>query len=260
MIEYVVHTVLFSDLSYIFYCFLATAFIGYFLLTGSVYLYFYIVMRDRWAKLKIQKEMPASSEVIREIQWSLASSFVWISYAILIVVGTDQGWFRLYFSVAQYGISYFLFSIMMLVALHDTYFYWAHRFMHSSFGVSRHFHLLHHQSHNPTPFAMHAFAPLEACAHATFIPLVLLIMPIHLYALAAWFSIEVTVNLLGHLGYELFPLAFFTGGVGKWINSPTHHNLHHQESRYGFGHYLNFWDRTMGTNQPDYDDILNKAS
>jgi len=250
--------VLHSELSYIFYGFLVIAFGGYFVLTGSSFLYFYLLKRSEWLSKKIQEEIPSRSDILREIGWSLSSTVIWVFFAIGIILGVDGGIFKLYFEISDYGIIYFVLSIFLLILAHDTYFYWTHRFMHSSFKVYKIFHRTHHLSKNPTPFAIHAFGPLEACVYATFIPLILLLMPVHLYALMTWFLIEAVVNVLGHLGHELFPLKIFTRGPGKWINSPTHHNLHHQESRYGFGHYFNFWDRVMGTNHPNYEQVIRK--
>lgn len=115
-------------------------------------------------------------------------------------------------------------------------------------------------SKNPTPFAIHAFGPMEAILYALYVPLILLIVPIHIYALLLWFFVESMVNVFGHLGHELFPVKFRRSVMGKWINSGTHHNLHHRESRYGFGHYFNFWDRIMGTNHKDYERLLTQDS
>ncbi len=258
MIDYILFTILHSDLSYIFYGFLVIAFGGYFLLAGGAYLYFYLLKKSEWMKAKIQEDVPTSSDVWHEIKWSLSSTFIWIFFTIGVIIGVDQGWFNMYFDITEYGRPYFLLSIVLLVLLHDTYFYWTHRFMHSSYAIFKLFHKIHHSSKNPTPFAIHSFGPLEAIVYASFIPLVLLLMPIHLYALLIWFIIETVVNVIGHLGHELFPLKIFRSGVGKWINSPTHHNLHHQESQHGFGHYFNFWDRVMGTNHKNYDEILNQ--
>jgi sterol desaturase/sphingolipid hydroxylase (fatty acid hydroxylase superfamily) len=258
MIEYVLYTILHSELSYLFYGFLVIAFGGYILLAGGSFLYFYIFKKSEWMRAKIQEDIPTSANIWYEIKWSLSSTFIWIVFAIGIIVGIDQGIFKLYFDISEFGRLYFVLSIILLVLLHDTYFYWTHRFMHSSYTIFKLFHKTHHDSKNPTPFAIHAFGPLEAILYAAFIPLALFILPVHLYALLAWFLIETIVNVMGHLGHELFPLKMFRGGVGKWINSPTHHNLHHQESRYGFGHYFNFWDRIMGTNHKNYDEILNR--
>jgi sterol desaturase/sphingolipid hydroxylase (fatty acid hydroxylase superfamily) len=58
------------------------------------------------------------------------------------------------------------------------------------------------------------------------------------------------MNVMGHLGYEIFPKGFINSSIGKWQNTSTNHNIHHQESNYNFGLYFTFWDRIMGTYRP----------
>ncbi len=64
----------------------------------------------------------------------------------------------------------------------------------------------------------------------------------------------ITYNVYGHLGYELYPRGFNTGRVGRWINTSTNHNQHHQYFRGNYGLYFTFWDRMMGTIRKDYDE------
>lgn len=258
MLEYVLYTVLQSELSHLFYGFLIIAFGGYGLLTGGAFLYVHVLRRNAWLKRKIQEAVPTNADIRREIFWSLSSTFVWVFFAIGIIIGVDQGVFKLYFSIDERGVLYFIFSIAILILTHDAYFYWSHRLMHWNYTFYQIVHGTHHKSTNPTPFAIHAFNPLEAIIYALYIPLILLILPVHVYALLIWFSIETLVNLMGHLGHEAFPLAWRRSRMSQWLGTATHHNLHHQTWQYGFGHYFNIWDRIMGTNPRDYDDLITR--
>lgn len=258
MIEHVLNILLYSDISYLFYWFLSIAFGGYLFLTGGSFLYFYVLRKHAWLRAKIQEEAPSKKQIIHELLWSLSSTLIWIVFAAVVIVGVDAGVFKLYFTIEEYGRPYFVFSVLFLIVSHDAYFYWAHRFMHSSYRIYKIFHHVHHQSKNPTPFSIHSFAPPEAVLLGLYIPLVLLILPINTLALLMWFTFEAVTNLVGHLGYELFPRSFRNSFWGRIIGSSTHHNLHHQDMRYGFGHYSTFWDRAMGTNHKDYDEIYSK--
>jgi sterol desaturase/sphingolipid hydroxylase (fatty acid hydroxylase superfamily) len=62
-----------------------------------------------------------------------------------------------------------------------------------------------------------------------------------------------SMNVLGHLGFELFPDGFASGKVTKWHNTSTHHNMHHKFTTSNYGLYFNFWDRVMGTNHARYE-------
>jgi Delta7-sterol 5-desaturase len=60
------------------------------------------------------------------------------------------------------------------------------------------------------------------------------------------------VRRLGHCGYEIFPPWFLASPFGKFLNTPTHHALHHESFDANYGLYFNLWDRLMGTNHPEY--------
>ena len=64
---------------------------------------------------------------------------------------------------------------------------------------------------------------------------------------------------MGHLGFELFPKGFTQHRLTWWLNTSTHHNLHHQRAGYNFGLYFNYWDKIMGTNHPDYQEIFDET-
>ena len=201
---------------------------------------------------KIQQKLPTTKEIAHEIKWSLLAFLVWLPIAGIVAFATSEGWTQLYFDIGKYGVPYFLFSIIALILLHDMYFYWTHRFMHSTPTIFKFFHEVHHQSKNPTPFAIYSFSPSEALLLGLYFPIVLILLPIHIYALLIWFLFETVVNCAGHLGYELLSQKVIETPWGKWLNTEIHHNMHHQTPGYNFGHYFNIWDSVMKTNNPKY--------
>lgn len=241
-----------SEYSALFYGFLVIAIGGYIGIAGGSYLYFYKIQNRELHSKKIQTTLPLKTDILRDIKWSLVSTLLWIPMSAMIIIAIAKGWTHLYFEIRDFGVTYFLFSILFLVIAHDTYFYWIHRFMHSSPSIYRLFHRTHHLSKNPTPFSIHAFAPLEAIVFALYVPLMIFLIPVHLYALLIWLFIETVVNTLGHLGYEILPETIFRSRLGSLLSTSYHHNLHHQNSKYGFGHSFNIWDMTMKTNDPEY--------
>jgi Delta7-sterol 5-desaturase len=167
---------------------------------------------------------------------------------------TDLGWTRIYGNIGERGILYFLFTVLVIAVVHDTYYYWAHRWMHSKL-LFRHVHRVHHEFTNPTPFASYAFHPFEAVIELAIIGALLLVMPIHVWAIAVYFVIFTALNVVSHLGFELYP-----AWVSRWFITSAHHNLHH--TRF-VGHYMllfNVWDRALGTNYPDYHAICERLA
>jgi sterol desaturase/sphingolipid hydroxylase (fatty acid hydroxylase superfamily) len=115
------------------------------------------------------------------------------------------------------------------------------------------FHLLHHKSTNPSPWAAYSFHPLEALVEAGIFVVFLFTIPIHYLHLLIFFFIMIVYNVYGHLGYELYPKWFSRHKIGKWINTSISHNQHHQFFKGNYGLYFTVWDRFMGTIRPDYE-------
>lgn len=165
---------------------------------------------------------------------------------------------RIYHNFGDYPWWYFAFSLVMLVVAHDTYFYWMHRLIHHP-RLFAQVHRVHHLSHNPTPFASFSFHPLESALEFAIIPILVLVVPVHTSALFLFTLWSTAFNIMGHCGFEIFPAGFARSAAFCWINTPTHHNLHHQDGRYNYSLYFNCWDRWMGTNHPRYRDQLEEV-
>lgn len=227
-------------------------FFRYATMAGLGYLVFYGWKRRRFIHRKIQQRMPAWSAIKHEIGHSLLTAVVFALVGLGVYGLKLLGWSKIYTSIDQYGIGYLLFSFAALIVLHDAYFYWMHRLMHHP-RLFKIFHLVHHRSNNPTPWASLAFHPLEALVEIAIIPFLVIVMPFHpvvLFAFATW---SLTWNIVGHLGFELFPAGWVDHPVLKWLNTSTHHNLHHHYSKGNYSLYFNWWDRWLGTNHPDYE-------
>ena len=90
-------------------------------------------------------------------------------------------------------------------------------------------------------------------------PVIVFTIPVHPAAFGIFMVWQLTFNVLGHCGYELFPRWFLSSPAGWLLNSVTHHALHHEKFRANFSLYFNVWDRLMGTNHPDYERRFERA-
>jgi sterol desaturase/sphingolipid hydroxylase (fatty acid hydroxylase superfamily) len=61
-------------------------------------------------------------------------------------------------------------------------------------------------------------------------------------------------NVMGHLGYELFPKGFTKNKWLKWHTTTTHHSMHHEFFNCNYGLYFSFWDNWMKTEHKDYNE------
>lgn len=85
-------------------------------------------------------------------------------------------------------------------------------------------------------------------------------MPFHPLALLVFFLFSFAYNVLGHLGYEVFPEGMNKHWLGRWINTSTNHNMHHKYSRGNYGFYFTFWDNLMGTTHHKYHETFEKIT
>lgn len=222
----------------------------YFLIAGIGYFLFYVVYRKTFSHRKIQVAFPSSYRIWMDILYSISTLLIYCVTSWIVFQLYETGFTHIYTDIHQFGYTYFFVSLVLMVVLHDAYFYWTHRAMHVS-GMLRITHRIHHQSHNPTPWSAFSFHPVEALISIGIIPIIVWLVPCHPYALFAFLTFMTLINVMGHLGYELFPKWMMKHKVGMWQNTSTYHNIHHQLSSVNFGLYFTFWDRIMGTFKPE---------
>lgn len=214
-----------------------------------------IIIRGFWkshyAARKIQPREAKLEDYRREVVASLRTTFVFSVTGFGMYYAHRSDWLTIYEDFAVRGPFYFAVTLIAMIIAHDTYFYWTHRAMHHP-RLLRVFHLTHHKSRTPTPWAAYAFDLPEAIVMVAFVPLWAAIVPMHASAIFAFVTWQIVRNVMGHAGVELSPVSGKSSCLTDWWNTTTHHDLHHQTSRYNFGLYFPWWDRLMGTEHPDY--------
>lgn len=231
----------------------------YFLIAGVAFLVFYIILKGRIDASKIQPAFPGKGDYRREIIYSVITIFIFVLVGLTIYATPLFDHILRYESIEDYGWGYWALSVLMMIFMHDTYFYWTHRAMHHP-KLFRYFHKVHHDSINPSPWASYAFHPLEGVVEASIIFPIVLLIPHHTSAVLVFLFFMMTYNVYGHLGWELYPKGFNKTWIGKWVNTSVNHNQHHKHFHGNYGLYFLFWDRWLGTIRPDYDQAFDKAT
>jgi sterol desaturase/sphingolipid hydroxylase (fatty acid hydroxylase superfamily) len=222
-----------------------------------LFLLMYVWKKREFFKFKIQQKFPENKHIIREIGYSFLSIAIFSIVATIVFLLRKQGHAKIYSHFSDHSVAYFIFSVVAFILIHDAYFYWTHRLMHWK-KIYRYVHRVHHQSTDPTPWAAFAFHPLEALIEIGILPIMVFLIPLHHYAILVWVIYQSGMNLLGHLGFELYPSGFVSGTISKWNNTSTHHNMHHRFVNCNYGLYFNFWDRILGTNHVRYEEEFEK--
>jgi sterol desaturase/sphingolipid hydroxylase (fatty acid hydroxylase superfamily) len=160
---------------------------------------------------------------------------------------------------------YWLLTIVILDILHDSWFYWTHRFLHWK-PIYTNIHIIHHHSVAPTPFAGYSFHILEAALVFLNEILVTFLFPIHAGLHRLYHILTTLIHIGGHAGYEIAPfIPSMEAVLMMWqskdvrqrvLNTVRHHDMHHRWPTVHFSLYFCHWDRWMGTEHPKYREEL----
>lgn len=242
-----------------FYFVLMTAIISgvtftrYVIISGLWHYLFHQVFRERFQQRIINEAAPKSKQIKSEIFRSAITSLIFGVSGTVMVILWQMGIIRIYTDWSEYPVWYHPFSLIAMLLLHETYYYWLHRWMHRP-RIYRLVHKWHHDSIKTSSMTSFSFHPIESVLQAIVVPVLLLIFPLHLYLLFALLMIMTISGTLNHASVELFPKGFEKHWLGKWLVGATHHDLHHRRFRYNYGLYFTFWDRWMDTESPEFEE------
>lgn len=199
---------------------------------------------------KIQAREATLADQRREFAQSIQTVCVYTLVSCFIIWGVDAG--VLHRFEGSYGWAGDLALLAALIVAHDAYFYWVHRAMHHP-RLFKTFHRAHHRSITPTPWAAYSFAIPEAFVMIAFVPIWLFVVATPGWVMLSWILFQITRNAMGHAGFELHPRWWLSTPVTRWINTTTHHDLHHAGGfNKNYGLYFTWWDKMMGTEHPRY--------
>lgn len=231
----------------------------YLIAAGALTLF--LLVFSTWAQnRRIQRKRKAGAkDYRREVLSSGRTILVFAVTTLATLIGREMGFIKFKLDDPQVPTIAWQFALMVVV--HDAYFYWLHRAMHTKqlFNAT---HLHHHKSRTPTPWTAYSFASTEAFLEAAYVPLFLLVTSQLGFAYAGYAVLfflwhQIIRNVMAHAGSELFPAGWVDSPFTSWISTTTHHDLHHS-SGHNYGFYFTWWDKLMGTEHPRYKEEFRK--
>jgi sterol desaturase/sphingolipid hydroxylase (fatty acid hydroxylase superfamily) len=217
------------------------------------------MFKAKFASREVQTRPRRLKQTYIEIGWSLITSLFFAFAGTLMVILWQKGYTKVYLDWNTYSGIWFVISILLLLFLHETYYYWLHRWMHHP-KIYRYVHKVHHDSITTSAWTSFSFHPYESVLQAIFIPVMTFIIPLHYVAIGIVLVIMTTTSVINHLNTELYPQDFNRNWFGRWWIGATHHSLHHSQFRYNYGLYFTFWDRWMNTESPDFIKLFDKKT
>ncbi|KPP79385.1 lathosterol oxidase-like [Scleropages formosus] len=183
------------------------------------------------------------NQVRREIKYTM-SSLPWISIpTVALFFAEVRGYSKLYGNDSESPLGWLdlIFSSISFLLFTDMCIYWIHRFLHHKVIYKR-FHKPHHVWKITTPFASHAFHPVDGFMQS---------LPYHIYPFL--FPLHKVLYLLLYVFVNIWSISIHDGDyrvpslLEKVINGSAHHTDHHLFFDYNYGQYFTLWDRIGGS-------------
>ncbi len=231
----------------------------YFLAAGLFYAVFYLWYTQKWKQRKINNRNYNKHQFRKEVKWSCITALIFAVSGTLTAILWQKGYTKLYTEISDYPLWWLPVSLGIALVLHETYYYWLHRWMHHP-KVFKIVHKVHHDSNITSPWTAFSFHPLEGVIQALFLPALLMVLPMHLYVLVIQLTIMTISSVINHLDFEIYPKNFYKHFVGRWLIGATHHSLHHKQFKYNYGLYFTFWDKWKRTESPLYPKLFQEKT
>jgi Delta7-sterol 5-desaturase len=231
----------------------------YFLFAGVFYLVFYVWFPATWKSRKINSKGYKRGQFLTEMKWSMVTAVLFSLAGTATVILWQKGYTRVYTDIHLYGWWYLPVSLVIFMLLHETYYYWLHRWMHHP-AIFKIVHKVHHDSNITSPFTAFSFHPFEGLLQAIFLPIMLMILPMHYYIIITQLTLMTISSVINHLDIEIYPKQFYNNWLGRWLIGATHHSLHHKQFKYNYGLYFTFWDKLKKTESPLFKTVFRSAT
>ena len=153
-------------------------------------------------------------------------------------------------------------SIVTFIVFTDSCIYWIHRLLHHRRVYAR-LHKEHHRWKVPTPFASHAFHPVDGFLQSVPYHVYPFIFPLHKITYLCLFVFVNVWTVSIHDGDYRVPNVF-----RRYVNGSAHHTDHHLFYNCNYGQFFTLWDRLGGSfREPSalhgrgpLDDVLERSS
>lgn len=176
-------------------------------------------------------------------------------------VAEVRGYSMIYDNVADPGFTHPLLSWMgssynyiqfpLFLMFTDFCIYWIHRALHHPI-LYRRLHKPHHKWIMPTPFASHAFHPLDGYSQSVPYHLFPFIFPLQKFAYIALFTFIQIWTVMIHDGEYV--------ANSPIINGAACHTMHHLYFNYNYGQFTTLWDRLGGSYRQPNEELFKRET
>ncbi|KAI9881401.1 MAG: c-5 sterol desaturase [Pleopsidium flavum] len=192
------------------------------------------------------------NQVRLEIRQTLISLPVMAIFTVPFFVAEVRGYGKLYDSPSEEP--FFLYNYLqfpLFIAFTDFCVYWIHRGLHHP-SLYKTLHKPHHKWIMPTPFASHAFHPLDGYVQSVPYHIFPFFFPLQKFAYIALFTFINVWTVFIHDGEYV--------ANSPIINGAACHTMHHLYFNYNYGQFTTVWDRLGGSYRKPNEELFRRET
>jgi len=204
----------------------------------ATFSYFFIFDQSMMLHPKFLK-----NQVRMEIRWTVVNVPCTALPSATVFLLEVRGYSKMYDGVENgvNGWLFIFFSTLTFLMFTDCLIYWTHRALHSKL-LYKYLHKQHHKLLVPTPFASHAFNPIDTFVQS---------LPYHIYPFL--FPLNKLLYIALFVFVNIWTVSIHDGDyrvpdlLQPFINGAAHHTDHHLFFNYNYGQFFTLWDRIGGS-------------
>ncbi|KAK5162384.1 c-5 sterol desaturase [Oleoguttula sp. CCFEE 6159] len=192
------------------------------------------------------------NQIRMEIKQTLVALPVMAVVTVPFFVAEVRGHSKMYDSTADGpGLWYNILQFPLFIAFTDFFIYWIHRGLHHP-AIYKRLHKPHHKWIMPTPYASHAFHPLDGYMQSVPYHVFPFIFPLQKFAYIALFTFINVWTVFIHDGEYV--------ANSPIINGAACHTMHHLYFNYNYGQFTTVWDRLGGSYRKPNEELFRKET
>ncbi|EAW08607.1 sterol desaturase family protein [Aspergillus clavatus NRRL 1] len=205
-----------------------------------------------WDKTTVRHPKFLKNQIPMEIAQTMRSMPIMSFLTAPFLVAEARGYAKLYDAVAEEPFPYYsILQFPVFIAFTDFFIYWIHRGLHHPL-VYKTLHKPHHKWIMPSPFASHAFHPLDGWLQSVPYHVFPFIFPLQKIAYVFLFGFINLWTVLIHDGEYV--------ANSPIVNGAACHTMHHLYFNYNYGQFTTLWDRLGGSYRKPNEELFRRET
>ncbi|RHZ67469.1 hypothetical protein CDV55_107402 [Aspergillus turcosus] len=205
-----------------------------------------------WDKTTVKHPKFLKNQITMEIAQTMQSMPIMSLLTAPFLVAEVRGYAKLYDTFDEEPFPYYsILQFPLFIAFTDFCIYWIHRGLHHPL-IYKTLHKPHHKWIMPSPFASHAFHPLDGWSQS---------VPYHVFPFIFPLQKLAYVFLFGFI--NLWTVMIHDGEYvanSPIINGAACHTMHHLYFNYNYGQFTTLWDRLGGSYRKPNEELFRRET